>query len=513
MATDYKALLKKAYLTPEQLSKPLTKFTPIKTERTVFGQYGIYNNAPILSAAKAEALAKPGEVFSDFSHHKGVYTKDLGWSNNSYSGKLARGAAAFGVQVIPEGFQQDSDSGTYTGLFGTPKEPMGYSYVGLENVAKRFGLNKSQFKPYEKEVEGERITDFDRGITEKGVLIKGDPDLGTPDRPLTRTVTAEEQMYQKLNELTKDYFLYTGDTTIPGQGVEGGAQSFQTAFYQKQGDKLVALAPPQAHGGQQNLDVYTGGGSFNLKQFLKDIAPVVAFAVGAPYLDAALIAGAAGSAAASGGAAGGTAAGTGLTGGAGASGGLLASGGTVGTLGGAGSAAGIAGTQAAAGLGITAGSALTGTGAAIGSGTGTVGSLSPALPSAGSVGGAGTGLSAELAPGTILGTGLPGGGEIGASYMLGTNGLPAVNAAGQLIPASSISFGGQAAPALNLGIKDVLDAARLGRGLLGGQQPQQQQGTPAMPQSMIPRGQVDYSGILSLLQAPSAQRNMYSLLG
>jgi hypothetical protein len=258
----------------------------------------------------------------------------------------------------------------------------------------------------------------------------------------------------------------------------------------------------------------SGGGGFNLGELIRGVAPIAAFAIGAPFLDAALAAGAAGSAAAGGGAAGGTAAGTGLTGGAGGSTGLLASGGTVGSLGGAGSAAGIAGTQAAAGLGITAGSALAGTGAAIGGGTGTVGALSPALPSAGSVGGAGAGLSAELAPGTILGTGLPGGGEIGASYMLGTNGLPAVNAAGQLIPASSISFGGQAVTAGSLSIKDALDATRIGRGLLGGQQQQpQQQGTPAMPQNMIPRGQVDYSGILNLLQAPSPQRNMYSLLG
>jgi hypothetical protein len=513
MATNYKKLLQQAYLTPEQLSKPLKSRNPITTERTVFGQYGIYNDAPILSASKAEALVKPGDVLSNFSHSRGNYTKDLGWSSNSFSGKIARGASAFGIQVIPEQFGQDQESGSYTGLIGTPKEPMKYSYVGLEDIAKKFGLDKSQFKAYEKEVEGERIIDPESNTTAKGVLLAGNPEAGIPDRPLTRIVTAEEQMYEKLNELTKDYFLYTGDTTIPGQGAEGGAQSFQTALYQKQGDKLVALAPPQAHGGWQNADVYTGGGGFKLSELLRGIAPIAAFAIGAPFLDAALAAGTAGSVAAGGGAAGGTAAGTGLTGGAGASGGLLASGGTVGTLGGAGSAAGIAGTQAAAGLGITAGSALTGTGAAIGSGTGTVGSLNPALPSAGSVGGAGTGLSAELAPGTILGTGLPGGGEIGASYMLGTNGLPAVNAAGQLIPASSISFGGQAAPALNLGIKDVLDAARLGRGLLGGQQPQQQQGTPAMPQSIIPRGQVDYSGILNLLQVPSPQRNMYSLLG
>jgi hypothetical protein len=155
---------------------------------------------------------------------------------------------------------------------------------------------------------------------------------------------------------------------------------------------------------------------------------------------------------------------------------------------------------------------LAGTGAAIGAGLSGVGGLSPALPAAGGVGGAGAGLSAQLAPGTILGTGLPGGGAIGTSYMLGTNGLPALTASGQLIPASSISFGGQAVPAGSLGIKDALDIARLGRGMLA-----QQPGTPSAAAaqfrgSSVPQGAVDYSGILNLLQT-RAQRNPYSLLG
>ena len=213
------------------------------------------------------------------------------------------------------------------------------------------------------------------------------------------------------------------------------------------------------------------------------------------------------------GAAGGTAAGTGLTAGAGASGGLLASGGTAGALTGAGTASGIAATQAAAGLGVAGGSALAGTGAAIGAGLSGVGGLSPALPAAGGVGGAGAGLSAQLAPGTILGTGLPGGGAIGSSYMLGAGGLPAVGAFGQLVPASSVSFGGQAVPAGSLSIKDALDIARLGRGLMG--QPQQDQ--PAQLSQFrgntMPQGAVDYSGILNLLQARMPQLNPNSLLG
>ena len=245
---------------------------------------------------------------------------------------------------------------------------------------------------------------------------------------------------------------------------------------------------------------------FNFNEVLRGVAPVAALAIGGPLLDAALAGGAAA------GAAGGAAAGTGLTGGAGGATGIWG-GGSVGTGLSAGSAAGIAGTQAAAGLGIAGGSALAGGLGATGAGLSGVGGLSPALPAAGGVGGAGA-MSAQLAPGTILGTGLPGGGAIGSSYMLGANGLPAVNSAGQLISGSSVSFGGQAAPvATNLGIKDVLDAARLGKGLLS-QNPATPAGaTQQFRGSTVPQGAVDYSGILNLLQTRAQQRNPYSLLG
>jgi hypothetical protein len=257
----------------------------------------------------------------------------------------------------------------------------------------------------------------------------------------------------------------------------------------------------------------SGGSGFNLGELVRGVLPIAAFAVGAPFLDAALAAGAAGASAA-GGAAGGTATGTGLTGGFGGSTGLLGGTGAAG-FGGAGSAAGIAGTQAAAGLGVAAGSALPAAGMAVGGLPSTVGQFSAALPAQGSVGGAGL-LSAELAPGTILGSGLPGGGAIGGSYALGANGLPATGLFGQPIPASSVGFGSipnTVTSGLSIGINDALNAARIGKGLIGGTAQPTPQGAAPRPQSIRPQGQVDYSGILNLLQVPSPQRNMYSLLG
>jgi hypothetical protein len=205
--------------------------------------------------------------------------------------------------------------------------------------------------------------------------------------------------------------------------------------------------------------------------------------------------------------------GTGLTGGAGGSTGLLGGTSAAG-LSGAGSASGITATQAAAGLGVSSGSALPVLGMATGALPSTVGTLSAALPAQGSVGGAGA-MSSQLAPGTILGSGLPGGGSIGASYALGANGLPATSLLGTPIPASSIGISNipeTVTAGLNLSPKDILDVARIGSQVLGGQ-PQQPTTPVAKPQSIIPRGQVDYSGILNLLQSRSPQRNIYSLLG
>jgi len=144
--------------------------------------------------------------------------------------------------------------------------------------------------------------------------------------------------------------------------------------------------------------------------------------------------------------------GTGLTGGAGGSTGLLSGGTTSGLT--IPSGAGIAVDPAIA---AGSGAGIGGTGAAVGGGLGAVGALNPALPAAGSVGGAGAGLSAELAPGTIMGTGATGGGAIGSTYVAGANGLPATDFFGNYIPASSTGIGG-----LPSGSTSLADALKTG---------------------------------------------------
>jgi hypothetical protein len=73
---------------------------------------------------------------------------------------------------------------------------------------------------------------------------------------------------------------------------------------------------------------------------------------------------------------------------------------------------------------------------------GTVGSLNPALPAVGAPEGTSIGMSSQLAPGTVMGNGLTGGGAIGSTYAIGADGLPATDFFGNYIPASSINTGG-----------------------------------------------------------------------
>jgi hypothetical protein len=260
----------------------------------------------------------------------------------------------------------------------------------------------------------------------------------------------------------------------------------------------------------------SGGGGFNLRETLLGIAPIALMAVGAPFLDAALAAGSAGAAAGSaGGAAGAAGAGS-------LEAYMLAAGLNPGTFSGAAFA-----LPSALSVAPEVASALNTANATLPTIPGSVpytpsafGTLTPPLTGSGAVPGAmstaipGTGLTGALPAGVLVGDGTLGT-TIGATYMASGPGQFATNILGNAIPASSIGIGGFApASGLSIGIKDALNAARLGKGLLGGDAAQpQQQGAMQRPQSTMPQGQVDYSGILNLLQVPSPQRNMYSLLG
>lgn len=252
----YFAVLKEAALDPElgaamKAKDPMLYYslTPLErdpnqaktTERVRYGDYGLVNvggkDIPILNANVIDSFfgnANSGTM-QDFSHDRGNYTRDLGWTSNSASNMIAKGADALGVTK-------------YTSEYGN-------GYTGLEEAAKLMGIDPNQFQ--DKQVQAVTQPGFNES---GGVVFGGEPMFQTDEfgnrTPVMQTITAQDQLYDAVGAAAKDIYRVTMDSLDPGKAVEGGAQSFNTVFYQKAGDKLVPISAPQEHGGMQNAAVY-----------------------------------------------------------------------------------------------------------------------------------------------------------------------------------------------------------------------------------------------------------------
>jgi hypothetical protein len=152
------------------------------------------------------------------------------------------------------------------------------------------------------------------------------------------------------------------------------------------------------------------------------------------------------------------------------------------------------------GVGLSAGTVSGGSAAGTGLSTGALGGMEY-LGGAGSLPVGTAGLTAEQIAQAELA------GQIGSNASSGLGYLGGAEA----LPSGTAGIQGVTAPT-SLSLSDAQRALRLGQSLLG-QQPQMP--TPQgmqMPQE-FPRGMVDYSPILSLLQQRVSTPNVYSLLG
>ena len=251
---------------------PLVRQAIQSYDRGQYGYYGMYNNMPILNASAIDGSMQGGNSVGNFAFGRGMIPKDFGWSSNSFSGNITKGAAAVGATPNTD------EDGNITG------------YTGLKEAASLFKIDPTQFK--DKQVP--TLTTEQRDDAGNIIQKAGQPtyqqdgdgntilDASGKPVPATHTVTADSQLYDAINTAAKDLYSVTMDSLVPGADSEGGSKSFQTTMYQKQGDKLLAITTPVSHGGWQNPDVYTGGSGFN---FGTDIAPGLVF-VGSAVLAA-----------------------------------------------------------------------------------------------------------------------------------------------------------------------------------------------------------------------------------
>jgi hypothetical protein len=223
----------------------------VRTDRTVYGQYGTVDmsgaKVPILSAKRADEILGSGNssTVTDFSHSRGNLANNLGWSSNSFSSDLSRGANALGVTSIV-----DPETGQT-------------SYTGVNEAAALVGIDPTQFKDKQVAVTStEQQDEFGNVIQAAGQPVYQRDSEGNviyengQPVPAMRTITAESQLYDAVSEAAKNIYRYTGDSLTSGRAVEGGAQSFDTVFYKRVGDELIPISKPVSHGGQQNMDVY-----------------------------------------------------------------------------------------------------------------------------------------------------------------------------------------------------------------------------------------------------------------
>ena len=241
------------------------------TDRIHYGQYGTVKvggvDVPILNGKRVDQLlGRDGfGTLIDFSHHRGTQSHNLGWSSNSFSNKLARGAEAIGVIATP-----------YTDEFGKTT----YEFQGLNEAAKIVGVDPSKFQAKQVQATTKNQYDADGQLVQKA----GEPAFQTDEygvkTPVMEILSRDQQLYDAINQAAKDIYLYTGDSLTSGKAHEGGAESFNTVLYKRSGDELIPITAPIAHGGYQNMDVYTGGSGFS---FMRDVAPGLIF-VGAAAL-------------------------------------------------------------------------------------------------------------------------------------------------------------------------------------------------------------------------------------
>lgn len=219
----------------------------IRTERIHAGDFGTFMiegvKVPILNGKAVDnLLGRDGfGTITDFSHHRGNLTRDLGWSSNSSSNKLARGAEAIGVTATP-----------YTDEFGKTT----YQYQGLDDAAKLVGIDPSKFQDKQIQATTKDQYDSDGQLVQKA----GEPAFQIDEygnrTPVMETLSRDQQLYDAVNQSAKDIYLYTGDSLTPGKAREGGAESFNTVIYKRSGDELIPITKPTTHGGVQNMDIY-----------------------------------------------------------------------------------------------------------------------------------------------------------------------------------------------------------------------------------------------------------------
>lgn len=230
------------------------KYSPIEATEGVSGQYGYYNNAPILLGSALDRYLKDSnQVKADLGEG------DLGWATNSkYAGEIRNGAAVFGVKATKEQLNEFDKIEKEIQRAG-----------GLQTIDGVQGIYRTDTDPetgqtYQRFVPVNQLGSYDpesgRNVTQEYQDTR--QQLETAAQKLNidpKQYSTTKELFDAVQDKSKDLYLVVGrardwDPDIAKaagitvtDGSRGGV-NHAAVLYQRFGDKAIAVQAPQTFG-------------------------------------------------------------------------------------------------------------------------------------------------------------------------------------------------------------------------------------------------------------------------
>ena len=220
-----------------------------KEAKDTAGQYGYYNNAPILSASEVDKVLSGKNLTQDFRSGR---TDDnaMGWDLHSRdAGRIANGVAIFGVTSDKDQakkYAELEDNLAKLGQVKRVEDPEGgYGYVAERVVQDEGGNSYIQAEPIERST-------YDSYQDEKAKLNSAAEKLGVDPSQYT----SFDDLYNAVQDKSKDLYAITGRTVgwdpnvaqkagIQTLTADAGDMNHASVLYKREGDKLLAISDPK----------------------------------------------------------------------------------------------------------------------------------------------------------------------------------------------------------------------------------------------------------------------------
>ena len=243
------------------------RYLPIEPAQGLTGQYGYYNNAPVLNMSALDRYLK------DSNQTKlDLGESDFGWATNSkYMGEVRNGASVFGVKATPKQIkdfdkveQMVRDAGGLQTKRIDNSEGNSYDVQGIYQTRIDWETNQ----PYKAFVTVDQLYsmipgyDSETGQSGKQSYEETRKQLETAAQKLNidpRQFGSTKELFDAVQDASKDLYLVVGraqgwDPAIAGasgitvtDGRRGGV-NHAAVLYQRFGDKGLAIQAPQSFG-------------------------------------------------------------------------------------------------------------------------------------------------------------------------------------------------------------------------------------------------------------------------